>query len=70
MRNNFFKFLIFIVTIGIFSSCLWNDDDETELSNNPNFVSLKFSKNDSIPGLDGAVFTFTYDSIEIGRAHV
>lgn len=63
MRNNFFKFLIFIVTIGIFSSCLWNDDDETELSNNPNFVSLKFSKNDSIPGLDGAVFTFTYDSI-------
>lgn len=62
MKNYFSRFLIFIVTISVLSSCLW-DDDETELSDNPSFVSLKFSKNDSIPGLESAVFTLIYDSI-------
>lgn len=44
------------------SSCLW-DDEETELSENPYFYSLKFAKNDSVPSLQYAVFTLVYDSL-------
>lgn len=62
MKNYFYRFLIFIVTISVFSSCLW-DDEEAELSNNPYFVSLKFSKNDSIPKLESAAFSLIYDSV-------
>lgn len=62
MKNYFYRFLIFIVTISVLSSCLW-DDEETELSDNPYFVSLKFSKNDSIPKLESAAFSLIYDSV-------
>jgi hypothetical protein len=63
MKNLLYKFLILITTVSLLSSCLWDDDDETELSDNPNFVSLKFGQNDSIPGLENAVFTLEYDSL-------
>lgn len=61
MRTNFFKFLIIIAIVSIFSSCLW-DDKEVDLSSDPSFVSLTFAKNDSIPGLEDAVFTYVYDA--------
>ena len=60
MKNYFYRFLIFLVAISVLSSCLW-DDEETELSANPYFVSLKFAENDSIPGLEDAVFTLEVD---------
>lgn len=62
MRTNFFKFLIIISIVSVFSSCLW-DDQEVDLSSDPSFVSLVFEKNDSIPGLDGAKFTLEGDSL-------
>jgi hypothetical protein len=41
---------------------LW-DEEEVELSTDPSFVSLVFDENDSIPGLEDAVFTLEYDSV-------
>ncbi len=61
MSFNWFKFSILIVTVAVMSSCLW-DDEETELSSNPYFYSLKFAKNDSIPYIQNAVFTLYFDS--------
>lgn len=64
MKNYFYRFLIFIVAISVLSSCLWDKDkDEIKFSDNPYFVSLKFSKNDSIPGLESAAFSLIYDSV-------
>ena len=60
MKNLFYKFLILTLSVSILSSCLW-DDDEKDLSDNPDFVSLKFGANDSIPGLENAVFTLEED---------
>ena len=62
MRSTLFKFSILLITVTIMSSCLWNDEEQ-ELSSNPNFYSLKFAKNDSIPNLESATFTLEYDSI-------
>lgn len=62
MRTSFFKFLIIITIVSAFSSCLW-DDEEVDLSSDPSFVSLTFAENDSIPGLEDAVFTYEYDAI-------
>lgn len=62
MKKNWFKFLIIALSIVTFSSCLW-DDEETELSSDPTFISLKFGRNDSIPALQYANFTIVYDSI-------
>jgi len=64
MKQHLYKFLVVMLAVVSLSSCLW-DDDKTVLSDNPNFVSLKFAKNDSIPGLEKAVFTLEYDSILI-----
>lgn len=61
MRTNFFKFLIIIAITSVFSSCLW-DNEEVDLSSDPSFVSLTFAENDSIPGLEDAVFTYEYDA--------
>ena len=61
MSFNWFKFSILIVTVAVMSSCLWNDN-ETELSSNPYFYSLKFAKNDSIPNIETAVFTLEVDT--------
>lgn len=62
MRSNWFKFNILLIAVVVMSSCLW-EDDERELSTNPNFYSLKFAKNDSIPNLETAVFSLEYDDI-------
>lgn len=62
MSFNWFKFSILIVTVVVMSSCLW-DNDDTELSTNPYFYSLKFAENDSIPNLETAVFSLQYDSL-------
>jgi len=67
MKAVIFKTVILIGFVAILSSCLW-DEDETELSADPNFVSLKFGRNDSIPGLSGASFSLQYDSVKINAA--
>jgi len=61
MKRNICKLLIFSVIVYLVSACL-GEEKEIEYSDNPNFVSLKFGKNDSIPGLVGAVFTLEYDA--------
>lgn len=61
MSTSIFKFLIIIATVSLFSSC-FRDQEEVEFSNDPTFYSLNFAKNDSIPGLEKAVFTLE-DSI-------
>lgn len=67
MKTVIFKTIILAGLVAILSSCLW-DEDETELSENPNFVSLKFGANDSIPGLAGASFSLEYDSLMINSS--
>jgi hypothetical protein len=62
MKKNWFKFLIIVLSLITLSSCLW-DDEETELSSDPTFISLKFGRNDSIPALQYANFTLVYDSV-------
>lgn len=62
MRTNFFKFLFIIAVATVFSSCLWDNNEEVDLSADPSFVSLIFKENDSIPGLEDAVFTYEYDA--------
>lgn len=62
MKNNWSKFLIFLLTLAIFNSCNW-DDEETEFSSNPDFVSLRFGRNDSVPAQQSAVFTLEFDSL-------
>jgi hypothetical protein len=64
MRTTFFKFLIITTIVSVFSSCLW-DDEEVVYSSDPTFVSLVFEENDSIPGLEDAVFTYEYD-VDLG----
>ena len=61
MKKNIYKLLIFSVIVYLVSACL-GEEKEIEYSDNPYFVSLKFSKNDSIPGLAKAVFTLEYDA--------
>ncbi len=62
MKKNWFKFLIIALSLITLSSCLW-EDEETVLSSDPTFISLKFGTNDSIPALQYANFTLVYDSL-------
>lgn len=62
MKNNWFKVLILFLTLSLFNSCDW-DENETEFSSNPDFVSLRFGRNDSVPNQQRAVFTLEYDSL-------
>lgn len=49
----------FLVT---FISCNSDDPEESSISSNPSFISLKFNENDSVPGLENAVFTLEFDT--------
>jgi hypothetical protein len=62
MKTVIFKTVILIGFVAVLSSCLW-DEEETELSSSPYFYSLKFGRNDSIPGLVGASFSLQYDTL-------
>lgn len=63
MGKYFYKLLIFVIALSTLNSCLWNDDDDIEYSEDADFVSLKFAANDSIPKLETAVFSLELDSI-------
>ena len=55
-------YTLFILTPAIFFvSCVLGNDSELQLSSDPNFVSLTFLRNDSIPGLHTAVFRLAFD---------
>lgn len=62
MKKNWFKFLIIALSLVTLSSCLW-DEEETELSSDPTFISLRFGRNDSVPAQQFANFTLVYDSL-------
>ena len=47
----------------VFSSCLGTNDEVQVSSNDAHFISLKFSKNDSVPNLEKAVFSIYYDEL-------
>ena len=54
-------YFIPIITLSVvFVSCFRGGED-LGLSDNPDFVSLTFLKNDSIPGLERAFFTLAFD---------
>ncbi len=57
----FYKFLTIIFTAYLLSSCLGKRDDYYLFSENPDFVSLEFAQNDSIPHLETAIFTLEFD---------
>lgn len=62
MIHNPLKHLFFILIVVFFSSCNWlNNDTVTTLSSNPTFLSLTFTKSDSIPALSTAQFSLTWD---------
>ncbi len=60
-QNILSKLLFFVLLIFITASCDWLDSKDAEVSTNPTFVSLAFSKNDSIPNLHTAKFTLEWD---------
>ena len=60
MQRYLYKILILFLAIYIFNACL-GKEEEILFSDDPNFVSLKFDANDSIPGLEKAVFTVEFD---------
>jgi hypothetical protein len=62
MKLNFLKLLILSLTISI-TSCLDTTVETTTISSDASFGSLTFSKNDSIPYLNTAVFTLNGDTI-------
>jgi len=57
MRFNSFKFIFLFSIVFALVSCDWLDTTSGDVSSNPCFVSLKFTANDTIPGLSSAVFT-------------
>jgi len=59
MKLKSLYFILISIPVLFFASCLGNSD--AELSSDPNFVSLTFLKNDSIKGLENAVFSLEYD---------
>lgn len=63
MKINILKLLFSLSLMLLTVSCDWLNTDDTELSSNPSFVSLTFSKNDSIPYLHTAKFTLEWDDI-------
>lgn len=56
MKYNQFKVILLSAVVVLLSSCL-GTNDPVDASTDPTFVSLTFSKNDSIPKLETAVFT-------------
>lgn len=54
------KIILFTLSLLLFTSCDWLDTN-TDVSSNPSFYSLKFAANDTIPGLEDAVFTLEWD---------
>lgn len=57
------KFILIFATAIFLTSCDWLDTEEAEVSAIPTFVSLTFGSNDSIPNIDDAVFTVSWDSL-------
>lgn len=57
------KFILIFAVATFLTSCDWLDGEDTEVSTNANFVSLTFGANDSIPDIDNAVFTLSWDSL-------
>lgn len=63
MKFNQFRFILFFSVAVMLSSCNWLDSNTpAEPSSDAYFVSLKFTKNDSILNLETAVFTVDADS--------
>ncbi len=63
MIRNPLKHLFFILIVVIFSACNWLNNDETAtVSSNPTFLSLSFSKSDSVPALSTARFSLVWDA--------
>ena len=62
MKLNPFRLVLLLLTIVSFSSCNWFETDTTIPSSNPSFVSLTFTKNDSVAGLEKAVFSLEWDA--------
>ena len=63
MKFNPFRQIFFLSSIILLSSCLGTTNTPTATSSNPDFVSLKFTANDSIPYLSTAVFTLVGKTI-------
>lgn len=59
-RNKIYWIGLSLLTV-FFVSCLDKETGEIKLSSDPTFVSLTFAENDSIPGLEDAVFTLEYE---------
>ena len=57
------KFILIFAVALFFTSCDWLNGEDAEVSTNPTFVSLTFGANDSIPYIDDAVFTLSWDSL-------
>ncbi|NDV47377.1 hypothetical protein D0T49_10000 [Paludibacter sp. 221] len=56
-------FILSLILTALFVSCIGsNDTDDKEVAGIPDFVALTFTKNDSVPGLENAVFTLEFDS--------
>ena len=63
MQKTILKYAILALISSLFVACNWfNDGKESELSSNPDFRSLTFTKNDSVPGLQNAKFTLEFDA--------
>ncbi len=60
MKKNIFKLLTCFFAVYALTACL-GKDKEIEFPDNPDFVSLEFKKNDSIPNLETAVFSVAFD---------
>lgn len=60
MRTGIYKIFILLLLVHTLISCL-GDKKEIELSSSSHFVSLKFTKDSKIPGLESAIFTLQYD---------
>jgi hypothetical protein len=63
MQKSILKYAILALISSLFVACNWfNDGKESEPSSNPDFRSLTFTKNDSVPGLQNAKFTLEFDA--------
>ena len=65
MKQVSFRFFFYSALAILFTSCSWLNSDETVQSSDPAFYSLKFAKNDSVPGLSTASFKVVYDPVSI-----
>ena len=63
MQKTILKYSILVLISSLFVACNWfNDGKESEPSSNPDFRSLTFARNDSVPGLQNAKFTLEFDA--------